>query len=108
MTELDSWLDALIARHTADLAPPQFFKAIRALSARYVESRGQLPDRSPIDSAGKRAAFAAFYAPLHFFTAREIVRALAADMPELRALQTVVDLGCGTGVTSAAWAVECD
>src|SRR5262245_7039463 len=64
--DVTAWLDALVARHTANLSPPQFFKAIRALSARYVESRGRLPDRSPVDSAGKRAAFAAFYAPLHF------------------------------------------
>jgi len=103
-----AWLDALVARHTAALSPPQFFKAIRALSARYVESRGQLPDRSPTDSAGKRAAFAGFYAPLHFLTMREIVRALTADVPALKQIETIVDLGCGTGAASAAWALECE
>jgi hypothetical protein len=40
------------------LSMPELTRAIRALSARYVESRAQLPDRSPLDSAGKRAAFA--------------------------------------------------
>jgi hypothetical protein len=100
----DAWLDALVARHTASLTRPEFLKAVRALSARYVESRGRLPDRSPIDSAGKRAAFAAFFAPLHFLTARQIARALAAAPSDPDG--AIVDLGCGTGVASAAWALE--
>jgi hypothetical protein len=97
----DRWLDAVVARHTASLRRPELLKAIRALSARYVESRATLPARSPLDSAGKRAAFAAFYAPLHFLTAREVVRALALDR---RSLRRIADLGCGTGAAGAAWA----
>src|SRR5262249_30356920 len=62
------------------------------------------PDRSPLDSAGKRAAFATFYAPLHFLTVRAIVRALGCGRATL---STMLDLGCGTGVASAAWALEC-
>jgi hypothetical protein len=100
---VDAWLDALVAKHTSSLTQPEFLKAVRALSARYVESRGRLPDRSPIDSAGKRAAFAAFYAPLHFLTTCEIARALVTGTP---GADTIVDLGCGTGVASAAWALE--
>jgi hypothetical protein len=94
------WLAALLARHTASLTRPELLKAIRALSARYVERRADLPGRSPLDSAGKRAAFAAFYAPLHYFTVQAIVRTL----PPRRAMSTIVDLGCGTGTASAAWA----
>ncbi|HWB30452.1 MAG TPA: class I SAM-dependent methyltransferase [Vicinamibacterales bacterium] len=103
--DVDAWIDALVDRHTRALTRPELLKAIRALSARYVERRGDLPRRSPIDSAGKRAAFAAFYAPLHFVTARAIVRALAPSLPRVDRL---VDLGCGTGVTSAAWAMTRD
>ena len=52
--------------------------------------------------AGKLAAFALFYAPLHFLIVRRIVRELhAADPAPLR----VVDLGCGTGAAGAAWAL---
>ena len=94
------WLDALAVRHRSSLTTSEFLKALRALSVRYVERRGALPARSPLDSAGKRAAFAAFYAPLHFLTVGEIVRALGADRLEL---DTIIDLGCGTGVASAAW-----
>jgi hypothetical protein len=57
-----------------------------------------------LEGRGKRAAFAAFYGPLHFLVIRNIVRALqsAAAVP----LQRIVDLGCGTGAAGAAWAVE--
>jgi len=95
------WLDALAARHAGAMTRPEFLKAIRALSARYVERRGAIADRSPLDSAGKRAAFAGFYAPLHFLTARAIVRALDLSAAPV---DTIVDLGCGTGVAGLAWA----
>lgn len=94
------WLDALFARHAASLTRPELLKAIRALSARYVERRDQLATRSALDSDGKRAAFAVFYASLHYFTMQRIVREIAAPSP----LATIVDLGCGTGTASAAWA----
>ena len=54
------------------------------------------------DGAGKRAAFALFYGPLHFITVAEIVRRLDARSGPGRVL---LDLGCGTGVGSAAWAL---
>jgi hypothetical protein len=100
----ESWIDAVLTRHTTALTTAEFNRALRALSVRYVERRASLPARSPIDSAGKRSAFAAFYGPLHFLTTREIVRALGADAGHA---DTIVDLGCGTGVASAAWALEC-
>lgn len=96
------WLAALQTRHQAALTSHEFLKAVRALSARYVERRSELAGRSALDSAGKRAAFAAFYAPLHFFTAREVIRSLGAGSA---CAETIVDLGCGTGVASAAWAL---
>jgi hypothetical protein len=99
---VSTWIDALIDRHTASFSTPEFLKAVRALSARYVEGRHELGSRSPLDSAGKRAAFAGFYAPLHFITARAALRELAP----LTDVDTIVDLGCGTGVVGAAWAIE--
>jgi hypothetical protein len=95
------WLAALEQRHMASLTRQEFTRAVRALSARYVERRGQLPDRSPLDSAGKRAAFALFYAPLHFLTAHVALSHSAVRTD----LTSIVDLGCGTGVCGAAWAL---
>jgi hypothetical protein len=97
-----AWIDALIERHTQSMTRPQFLKAIRALSARYVEHRAALSDRSPLDSAGKRAAFAAFYTPLHFLTTRAVLRQLGAST----AIEAIVDYGAGTGAAGAAWALE--
>jgi hypothetical protein len=99
---IDAWAHALFERHAGPLGTPAFLKAVRALSVRYVERRAELPDRSPLDSAGKRAAFAGFYAPMHFALTRVIVR-----LTQLNAapIVSIVDLGCGTGVAGAAWAV---
>jgi hypothetical protein len=96
----DRFVDALLERHAAPMRRPEFLKAIRALSARYVERRSALTGRSPLDSDGKRAAFAAYYAPLHYLTVRAILGRLGAPH---RSIARVVDLGCGTGVCGAAW-----
>ena len=70
------WLEALDRRHLADLTPSEAARALRALSSCYVERRAKLARGGALESAGKRAAFALFYAPLHFLVVREIVRAL--------------------------------
>lgn len=105
----DRWLPALLERHRRSLSNAEFLKATRALSARYVERRAELGQRSPTDSAGKRAAFAGFFAPLHFLTVREVVRALGATDAGLdrSRIAHITDFGCGTGAASAAWALEC-
>ena len=95
----DGWLAALEARHMADLRVQEVTRALRALSTAYVERRTHVA----LDSAGKRAAFALFYAPLHFLTVRLIVRSLDAHR---EAPRTIVDLGCGTGAAGAAWAID--
>ena len=95
------WMAALERRHLADLTPAEVARALRALSSCYVERRGRLASGGALDGAGKRAAFALFYAPQHFLATREIVRAIPApDVSE------ILDLGCGTGVAGAAWALE--
>ncbi len=103
MTALASWLAALDERHLANFTPSEVARALRALSSCYVERRGRLERGGALDSAGKRAAFALFYAPLHFFVTREIVRALPDAAGGMRLL---IDLGCGTGSAGAAWALE--
>ena len=98
---IDAWVRALLERHAGNLTRTELLKSVRALSARYVERRADLQQRSPIDSAGKRAAFAAFYAPLHLLTVRGIVQALGDDSR----VPTIADLGCGTGAAAAGWAL---
>ncbi len=101
---IDAWLAALERRHLAHLTSAELTRALRALSSCYVERRGKLAEGAALEGAGKRAAFALFYGPLHFLTISEIVRSLKADV---RPPGTIVDLGCGTGVAGAAWALAC-
>jgi hypothetical protein len=98
-----AWLDALEARQLRDLTFAEVRRALQALSSLYVERRRRIASGAAFDGRGKRAAFALFYGPLHFLVVREVVRALGAAHP---APSCIVDLGCGTGVGGAAWALE--
>src|SRR4029078_5794432 len=98
----DEWLRKLEARHLADLRVPEVTRALRALSSAYVERRHKVSAGATLDSAGKRAAFALFYAPLHFLATLHVVQALAATDGSIR---SILALGCGTGAAGAAWAV---
>jgi predicted RNA methylase len=101
----EHFLVELETRHTADLTFSQLTPALRALSSAYVERRETaLAQHKALDGAGKRAAFALYYGPLHFLMVRAIQRAVA---PAPRH-GTVVDLGCGTGVAGAAIALASD
>lgn len=101
---VNRWLATLEARHLADLRFAEVTRALRALSAAYVQRRRSGGPRAALDSAGKRAAFALFYAPLHLVATTAVVRALDAHSP---APSRILDIGCGTGVAGAAWALSC-
>jgi SAM-dependent methyltransferase len=104
MAPLDDWLRALEARHLADLQFREVSRALRALSSTYVERRARLASGAALSGAGKRAAFAMFYGPLHYL----VVKFIAGQIPAAAAVSTpVVDLGCGTGAAAAGWAAAC-
>jgi hypothetical protein len=99
---LSAWLSALEARHLSNLRIPEVTRALRALSSTYVERRQALRRGAALESAGKRAAFALFYGPLHYLITSHVIRALGpAAVPE-----SILDIGCGTGVGGAAWAMS--
>jgi SAM-dependent methyltransferase len=103
--QLNGWMTAAERRYLADLRIPEITRALRALSSAYVERRARGDGRrvhGALDTAGKRAAFALYYAPLHFIAVTEAVRALGLADP---APASIVDLGCGTGAAGAAWAL---
>lgn len=111
MTASDRWLTALEHRHFSSLTFREVSRALRALSATYVERRDRLREGAALSGAGKRAAFAVFYGPLHYLLVREIVKGLGlrAEGSEHSALSPqpsalMIDLGCGTGAAGAAWA----
>jgi predicted RNA methylase len=97
------YLSALEARHLADLRFSEVTRALRALSSAYVERRETaLAGHKALDGAGKRAAFALYYGPLHFLLIQHIARELGLSFKP----GTIVDLGCGTGVAGAAIATS--
>ncbi len=96
-------MSALESRHLTDLTFSEVSRGLRALSSMYVERRSRLAHGDALSGAGKRAAFALFYSPLHALLIRRIVCGLP-DACQVRG--TIVDLGCGTGAAGAAWATS--
>jgi hypothetical protein len=103
-TPLENWLNTLEKRHLAALTFREVSRALRALSSNYIERRGKLAGGAALAGAGKRAAFALFYGPLHFMLIQRIVGALPAAPAGAAVPPVIVDLGCGTGAGGAAWA----
>jgi SAM-dependent methyltransferase len=98
------WVAALEAKHLAELTFSEVSRALRALSSTYVERRQKIASGAALSGAGKRAAFALFYGPLHHLLLAHIV----ASLPDATAkVDTLLDLGCGTGASGAAWAAAC-
>ena len=97
--QLDAFYAELETRHFANLTFSEVTRALRALSSAYVERRETaLGEHRALDGAGKRAAFALYYGPIHF----ELIRAIAERLEQPKTSGLVIDLGCGTGVAGAA------
>jgi SAM-dependent methyltransferase len=97
-----SWLAGLERRHLADLRFSEVTRGLRALSSTYVERRASaLAGHRALEGAGKRAALALYYGPLHFLLTTAVLREVGRDP----AAGLVVDLGCGTGASGAAAAL---
>jgi SAM-dependent methyltransferase len=99
LPNFEPFLAALEQRHFSDLTFSEVTRALRALSSAYVERReSALANHRALDGAGKRAAFALYYGPIHFAMVRAILRELGVVPPS----GLVIDVGCGTGVAGAA------
>jgi SAM-dependent methyltransferase len=98
------WIAALEAKHLEELTFREVSRSLRALSSTYVERRQKLAEGAALSGTGKRAAFALFYGPLHHLLLTHIVENLPGAAAHV---QTILDLGCGTGASGAAWAAAC-
>ena len=98
----EQWFEALVERHQQNLTFQEIRKALQALSSVYVQKRDKLKKGAALDSAGKRAAFAVFYGPLHYLFMQAVLEELD---PNPSNLNHILDLGCGTGVGAAAWSI---
>jgi hypothetical protein len=109
----DAWIAALEERHLANLTFPEVSRALRALSFSYVEGRSTARKNrgavhGALAGAGKRAAFALFYGPLHYMFVDRVIAQLDVSATNNRRAfsRTLIDLGCGTGGAGAALAVR--
>lgn len=100
----ERWMDALEVRQLADLTFAEVARALRALSSTYVERRARIQHGAALDGAGKRAAFALFYGPLHHLLVQHVVSSLG---PPFTTVGAVVELGCGTAASGMGWARAC-
>ena len=100
----ERWLDDVESRHLRDMTTTEVARALRALSSTYVERRTRLSGRGAFDTAGKRAAYALYYAPRRFLTISGVV----SQFEPTREARGIVDLGCGTGAAGVAWAAALD
>lgn len=97
----DGWLEATRGRYLPPLTFSEVRKGVQALSSLYVERRsgGRIASRATAGE-GKRAAFATYYAPLHFLMTHQALAGLRGGaFPGVR---VVHDLGCGTGAAGVA------
>jgi SAM-dependent methyltransferase len=104
-TAFVTWFEALYRRHSQELTFQELRRSLTALSKIYTQGRDRLAAGAALTGRGKRAAFALFYGPLHYLLVRHAVDTLKLHLPKTDG--PIVDLGCGTGVASAAWAKAC-
>lgn len=106
---VEPWIREILSRYMPPLEFSEIRQGARALSSLYVERRhrSHLSKRS-VEGEGKRAAFASYYAPLHFLTVYgtllEAFDRTVGDPPPTR----LFDGGCGTGACGVAWAVAAE
>lgn len=96
----DAWLEALLERHSRSLRFSEIRKGVQAISSVYVHKRQKIAE-GVFDGAGKRAAFALFYGPLHYLVLHNVLRAVSMRTPS-----RIIDLGCGTASAGAAWCLR--
>jgi methylase of polypeptide subunit release factors len=97
-----AWYAELESRHLKDMKFAEIRRALEALSTVYVQRREAITRGAALDSAGKRAAFALFYGPLHFLAVAHVLEQLRPRKPYPK---RIIDIGCGSGAAGAAWGV---
>ena len=124
----DNWINKLFERWLGELTHQEIARALKALTRDYVQRRTRLRGKA-LEGRGKQAAFACYYAPRHFLIVRDVMKALGdCPRPQAEGLSPsskikvasktgtvpkngdsplqLIDLGCGSGVAGAAWALH--
>ena len=103
-SHFDAWFEETYTRHTKNLTFKELRKANQSLSDIYVHKRDKsLPAGKALESEGKRAAFATVFSAFHWLMMDHLISELQLDACRLH---RIMELGCGTGVCGAAWALR--
>jgi SAM-dependent methyltransferase len=100
----ENWIQKLFERWMGELTHQEVARALKALTRDYVQRRTRLRGKA-LEGRGKQAAFALYYAPRHFIVVREVLSALGSTAIGETPMP-IIDLGCGSGVAGAAWALH--
>jgi len=104
MDPFDNWIEKLLHRWMGELTHQEIARALKALTQDYVQRRSRLRGKA-LEGRGKQAAFACYYGPRHFLIVREVLKALGTSAIGETPMP-LIDLGCGSGVAGAAWALH--
>ena len=100
--DFDHWLRNRTAAAEQELTFRQIRQGVRRPKRPPSRMRGQAPNK-PLEGRAKRAAFATFYAAIHFRTVQGWLEAHPLDSHS--GLKRILDLGCGTGAVGSAIAL---
>lgn len=99
------WLSNRTAAAEAELSFRQIRQGVQAVQKDYLSRmRGQALPNKPLEGRAKRAAFATFYAAIHFRTVQSWVE--EHPLQPRNGLNRIIDLGCGTGAVGSAVALS--
>ena len=102
--DFDQWLRNRTAAAEQELTFRQIRQGVQAVQKDYLSrTRGQALPNKPLEGRAKRAAFATFYAAIHFRTVQGWLEAHPFDSHS--GLKRIFDLGCGTGAVGSAIAL---
>jgi len=96
--KFEQFVETVSKRYLKELQFAEIRRAVQALSQWYVQKRANLTPDKVFEGRGKRAAFSAYYAPLHYILVREIIENLQTPI-----FKHLIELGCGTGLAGCAW-----
>ena len=104
LSQFDAWFQETYDRYTKNLTFKELRKANQSLSDIYVHKRDKsLPAGKALETEGKRAAFATVFSAFHWLMMDHLIDELELDRCKLH---RIIELGCGTGVCGAAWALR--
>ena len=103
----DAWHEGNVERYAGELSFTEIRKGVQTLDRIYAHAPASAAAYARcLDGRGKRGAQACYFAAVHFMIASHALEMLGTGI--VTPAERLIDLGCGTGATSAAIAANLD